>query len=187
METLLGTNLFGTIMQVSKKLPLLTPLAYLVVPWSVIKKVSKTFRINSEEVQRRIDNHGNTKHPDFMDYMLPTNSPGPISKKLKIHIEQVALQMFIAGFDPIQLVFYSSLFFLIKEPGALETLVREIRSRFNNYDEITPDALATLPYLNACIHETLRVHVTSSSGMPRRSPGAVVDGHYIPKGVGSDP
>ncbi|RYC66018.1 hypothetical protein CHU98_g225 [Xylaria longipes] len=183
METLLGTNLFGTIMQVSKKLPLLTPLAYLVVPLKVIRKVGKTFRMNSEEVQRRINNHGNTKHPDFMDYMLPVGTPVPVPKKLKVHIEQVALQMFIAGFDPIQLVFFSSLFFLLKEPEVHEILVQEIRSNFNSYDEITPDALSALPYLNACIHETLRVHTTNSTGMPRRSPGAMVDGYYIPKGT----
>ncbi|KAI3332636.1 hypothetical protein F4824DRAFT_503836 [Ustulina deusta] len=108
METLLGTNLFGTIMQVSKKLPFLTPLAYLAAPLNVIKKVGKPFRINSEEVQRRIDNNGNTKPPDFMDYMLLADSLVLISKKLKlkIYIEQVALQMFIAGFDPVQLVFF---------------------------------------------------------------------------------
>ncbi|KAI1352028.1 cytochrome P450 [Xylaria sp. FL0043] len=183
METLLGTNLFGTIMQVSKRLPLLTPLAYLAVPLKVIRKVGKTFRMNSEEVQRRIDNYGNTKHPDFMDYMLPSGTSLPVPENLKVHIEQVALQMFIAGFDPIQLVFFSSLFFLMKEPEVLETLVQEIRSTFNSYDEITPDALSTLPYLNACIHETLRVHTPNSTGMPRRSPGAMVDGHYIPKGI----
>ncbi|KAI1170091.1 cytochrome P450 [Nemania sp. FL0916] len=183
METLLGTNFFATIMQVSKKLPFLTPLAYLVVPLSIIKKLGKTFKMNSEAVQRRIDNHGNTKHPDFMDHMVPDNSPVPIPEKLKIHIEQVALQMFIAGFDPIQLVYFSSLFFLMKEPEVLRTLMQEIRSEFSSYDEITPDALANLPYLNACIHETMRIHVPTATGMPRKSPGAVVDGNYIPKGV----
>ncbi|KAI0191887.1 isotrichodermin C-15 hydroxylase [Astrocystis sublimbata] len=183
METLLGTNLFGTIMQVSKKIPLLTPLAYLVIPLKVMRKVGKTFQMNSDEVQRRIDNHGNTEHPDFMEYMLSEGTPFPIPKRLKIHIEQVALQIFIAGFDPVQLVFFSSLFFLLKEPEVLDILVQEIRASFQSYDDITPDALSSLPYLNACIHETLRVHTAISTGMPRMSPGATVDGHYIPKGV----
>ncbi|KAK5637644.1 hypothetical protein RRF57_013359 [Xylaria bambusicola] len=183
LELLLGTNYFGTIMQVSKKLPLLKPLAYLVVPLRVIKNLSKVFRMNSDEVQRRIDNHGNTKHPDFMDYMLSAESRVPMTKKLKIHMEQVALQLFVAGFDPVQLLFFSCLFFLLKEPEVLDILVQEIRSSFTSYDEITPDALAGLPYLNACTHEAMRMHVTISANMPRRSPGAMVDGHYIPKGV----
>lgn len=183
MDTFLGTNLFGTVMQVSKRFPLLSPLAYLCVPPSIILKVPKTFSMNSQEVQRRIDNRGNTRHPDFVDYMLPSDAPPPSTKKEKVHLEQVALQMFIAGFDPIQLALFSSFFFLLKEPEILETLVWEIRSTFQSYDQINSEALAALPYLNACIHETLRVHVANATGLPRRSPGAVVDGIYIPKGV----
>lgn len=141
--------------------------------------------MNSEEVQVRIENHGNTKHPDFMDYMVPVNSQVPIPKKLKIHMEQLALQLFVASFDPVQLSFFSSLFFLLKEPEALELLMKEIRDSFTSYDDITPDALASLPHLNACINETLRMHVATAANMPRRSPGAAVDGHYIDTGVSS--
>ncbi|KAK2615448.1 hypothetical protein N8I77_002202 [Diaporthe amygdali] len=35
----------------------------------------------------------------------------------------------------------------------------------------------------ACLDETLRLISTNSTGFPRYSPGAVVDGHYIPKGT----
>ncbi len=79
-----------------------------------------------------------------MDYMLLADSLVLISKKLKlkIYIEQVAS---IAGFDPVQLVLFSSLFFLLKEPEVFNTLVQDIRSGFNSYNETTPDALVTLP------------------------------------------
>ncbi|KAI0484977.1 isotrichodermin C-15 hydroxylase [Xylariaceae sp. FL0804] len=183
METLVGTSFFGKIMQVSKKFPLLSPLAYLFVPPKIVTKVPKTLKMNSQQVQQRIDSRGHTRHPDFVDYMLPVDAPAPTSKKEKVHLEQVALQILISGFDPMQLTFYSSLFFLLKRPETLDRLVQEIRSEFHSYDQITPDALVSLSYLNACIQETLRVHVLSSTGMPRRSPGAVVDGVYIPRGV----
>jgi cytochrome P450 len=182
METLLGTDLFAIVIQISRKFPFLSPLAYLFIPPKIIAKVSGTINMNSQEIQKRIDNMGKTRHPDFIDYMLPTDAP-QLTKKQKTHLEQVALQLFVAGFDPIQLVFFGCLFFILKEPDVLDSLVQEIRSKLKTYDEITAEAVATLPYLNACIHETLRLHAVSSAGLPRTSPGAVVDGTYVPKGV----
>ncbi|KAI2782286.1 isotrichodermin C-15 hydroxylase [Daldinia loculata] len=183
LETLLGTNFYGTVMQVSKRFPLLSPLSFLFAPPKIIRLVPKFFKMNSQEVQRRIDNRGKTTHPDFVDYMLPTNAPAPTNKKEKVHLEQVSMQLLIAGFDPIQITFFSSLFFLLKNQDAYKTLVEEIRNTFRNYTEITPDNLASLKYLNAVIHETLRTHVTAVTGLPRKSPGAMVAGTYVPKGV----
>ncbi len=139
--------------------------------------------MNSEAVQRRIDIRGTTPHPDFVDYMLPADAAPPTTKKEKIHLEQVALQLFVAGYDPIQISLNAVFFFLVKEPNAYKILVREIRDAFQAYDSINADALVELKYLHAVISETMRVHITNATGMPRISPGAVVDGVYIPKGV----
>jgi hypothetical protein len=177
------TSLPGTIMQVSKKFPLVAPLALLVSPLNTLSLVSKVFKANSEEVKARIGNRGKTKHPDFMDYMIPNDCPPPSTKKELVHIEQVALQLFIAGFDPVQITFYGVLFFLLKNPTALATVTEELRKTFERYEDIEPDALLPLQYLNAVIQETLRVHATAANGLPRISPGAMVDGIYVPKGV----
>lgn len=75
------------------------------------------------------------------------------------------------------------MFFLLKYPETRGHLVREVRGAFQRYKDITPDALVQLPYMAAFIHETLPVHLTAPTGMPRVSPGAVVDGVYVPKGV----
>lgn len=42
-----------------------------------------------------------------------------------------------------------------------------------------------LPYLNAVIHESLRIFPPVAVPLPRVSPGEMVDGYYIPKGVSS--
>ncbi|KAF7535628.1 hypothetical protein G7054_g5244 [Neopestalotiopsis clavispora] len=44
-------------------------------------------------------------------------------------------------------------------------------------------AVAHLKILNACLMETLRITVIGANGLPRISPGANVDGHYIEKGI----
>ncbi|KAI0400702.1 cytochrome P450 [Xylaria palmicola] len=176
-------TLYGTLSQVSKKLPIIKVFALFLVPPSVLRSLPGVYKMNSEAVQRRIDIRGTTPHPDFVDYMLPADAASPTTKREKVHLEQVALQLFIAGFDPIQITLNSVFFFLVKEPNAYKILVREIRDAFQAYDSINADALVQLKYLHAVISETMRVHIASSTGLPRISPGAVVDGIYIPKGI----
>ncbi|RYP89821.1 hypothetical protein DL770_004032 [Monosporascus sp. CRB-9-2] len=54
---------------------------------------------------------------------------------------------------------------------------------FESYSDITSGAAAALPYLTACLKESLRVMPNVLTGMPVVSPGAMVDGTFIPKGV----
>lgn len=119
-----------------------------------------------------------------MNYMIsPEDDLQSMTKKQLVHIEQVAFQMFVAGFDSVQITFYAVLFLLLKHLETRAHLTREVRDKFKSYEDITPDALVQLPYMAAFIHETPRVHLTTPSGMPRVSPGAVVDGVYVRKGV----
>ncbi|KAI0101914.1 isotrichodermin C-15 hydroxylase [Nemania sp. FL0031] len=183
LDTLLGTSLYGTLAQVSKKLPIVKIFAPFFVSPSVLRSLPTFFKMNSEALQKRIDIRGTTPHPDFVDYMLPVDAAPPKTKKEKIHLEQVALQLFIAGFDPIQITLNDVIFFLVKEPNAYEILVREIRNAFQAYNSISADALGELKYLHAVVSETMRIHSANATGLPRISPGAVVDGVYIPKGI----
>jgi cytochrome P450 len=170
-------------MQLAKKMPILKLFAPLFIPLKVLREISATFRANSAEVKLRIEKRGKTRHPDFMDFMIPPDGPPPTTKKELIHVEQVAIQMFIAGFDPVQISFYAFVFLLLKNPKVCAILTEEIRGSFKRYDDITPQALFGLNYLNAFISETLRVYPPGSTGLPRISPGAMVEGEYIPKGV----
>ncbi|KAM7193008.1 Cytochrome P450 [Rhypophila sp. PSN 637] len=184
VKTIRSTSLAGTLFQLAKKMPLIGILAPLFVPLRVLRTIPAVLRNNVVEVHARIDKRGKTKHPDFMDYIIsPKDDPKSMTKKELVHIEQVAFQMFVAGFDPIQIMFYAVLFLLLKYPETRVRLTKELRERFNKYEDITADALIQLPYLNAHIHEALRLHLTGASGFPRVSPGAVVDGVYVPKGV----
>ena len=59
----------------------------------------------------------------------------------------------------------------------------EIRAAFTRYEDITPESLTQLEYLHASLMETLRLTVIGGTGLRRVSPGAMVDGNYIAKGV----
>lgn len=81
-------------------------------------------------------------------------------------------------------LFYGVLVLLLENPQTYQILTNEIREAFSSYEDIVPDkSLKSLAYLQACIEETLRMLPSNNTGLPRISPGAIVDGQYIPKGV----
>lgn len=64
----------------------------------------------------------------------------------------------------------------------LEKLLQEIRSSFSSAEDITPVKLQSLPYLNACISETLRIFPPVTGWQQRMTPheGCIVAGIHIP-------
>ena len=105
----------------------------------------------------------------------------------QLHIGSVSLQVMLAGWGPMADLFYGVLVLLLKNPKTHRLLTKEIRESFLTYEEITPgNMLTSLSYLHACIEETLRMLPSNNTGLPRISPGAMVDGRYIPKGVSID-
>lgn len=74
-------------------------------------------------------------------------------------------------------------YWLCKEQRTQQKLRKEIRDRYERYQDIDAASAMQLQYLQAVIHEALRIYPPGSQGFPRTSPGAVVDGYYVPKGV----
>lgn len=142
--------------------------------------IFKYLMLMSNLVERR----GRTEHPDYFDHILPIEAPFPTDKKELLHIGSVALQVMFAGWSPMADLFYGAIVFLLQNPEALQLLTSEIRESFQEYEDIVPGkTLMSLEYLHACIEETLRLLPSNNTGLPRISPGSVVDGQFIPKGV----
>lgn len=144
-------------------------------------------RINGQEVQRRIDRRGHTDHLDYFDQLIPADEPAPNGKKQITHLEQIAGQLLVASWEPVSNQMYSVVFFLLRNPESYSTVTAEVRIAFSSYSDITPDSVIKLGYLHACLQETFRLHQNTADGLPRMSPGADVDGKYVPKGVSHCP
>ncbi|KAG8528961.1 uncharacterized protein KY384_006650 [Bacidia gigantensis] len=183
LDVLLGFNAFTTVMQVFKRFPLLHPFQYLAAPVAKLKVLSAMEAAVRDGVMKRIERRAKTEHVDLFDYVLPANSPVPTDAHELTHTGALAQQMMFANYGPMADWFYGTLLFLIEEPEYLHILSKEIRDSFQSYHDITPSALASLPHLNACLQESLRLLPSNNTGLPRLSPGAVIDGHYVPKGV----
>jgi hypothetical protein len=183
LDVLLGFNKFVTVMQVFRRFPLLSPFQYLFAPLTKLTSFSAMETATRTGIERRINKRGNTEHVDFFEYVLPADSPLPTDPREITHLGSVALQIMFAGFGPMSNWYYGTLFFLLEEAECYKHLAEEVRNAFKSYDDITPEALTSLPYLHACLEESLRLLPDNNTGLPRISPGAVVDGHYVPKGV----
>ncbi|KAI9794982.1 MAG: Cytochrome P450 monooxygenase orf9 [Peltula sp. TS41687] len=91
-----------------------------------------------------------------------------------------ASTLIIAGGETVYTFLAAVTYYLLATPETYNKLRDEIRGRYNSYDEIDATKAQQLPYLAAVINEGLRIYPPGSQGFPRISPGAVVDGYYVP-------
>ncbi|KAI1128337.1 cytochrome P450 [Nemania abortiva] len=185
LDLIYGFNMYLTVTQVSWRFPLLSPLKYLSIISSFLRPHGDIRNHSRERLEKRIRLRGAVEHLDFIEQMIPEDREPPSDPKEMRHLEQVAGQLLVAGYEPPSVWLYGTIYHLLEEKEALRTLIDEIRGSFKAYEDITSDTVTPLPYLTACLKEGLRIlpNTASSHGMPCVSPGTTVDGNYIPRGV----
>ncbi|KAI1197064.1 cytochrome P450 [Nemania serpens] len=100
-----------------------------------------------------------------------------------------ALTQLIAGSDTTSNSSCALLYYVAKTPGVIGKLQKELDAAIPNDATKVPDfeSVRNLPYLEAVIDETLRIHSTSGIGLPRQippdSPGIHLQGYYFPAGT----
>ncbi|TGJ82863.1 hypothetical protein E0Z10_g5902 [Xylaria hypoxylon] len=100
-----------------------------------------------------------------------------------------ALTQLIAGSDTTSNTSCALLYYAAKTPGVLKKLQAELDAAIPDNATKVPDfeSVRNLPYLEAVINETLRIHSTSGIGLPRQipenSPGIHLHGYYFPAGT----
>lgn len=189
MSACLKLNLFLTMSQVVRKFGsgLFGLVPYLTIPPSVWPSMPFLINMNSQIVRDRVARRGDTEHLDYFEQLVPSDALAPADEKHIYHLENVAGQLLLASWQPLANQIYSLIFFLLREPDldTYSTLVEEVRTGFSDFEMINTESLSAKGsrYLQACVSESLRLHQETVDGLPRISPGAVVDGEYIPPGV----
>ncbi|KAG8895941.1 hypothetical protein FRB99_000254 [Tulasnella sp. 403] len=96
-----------------------------------------------------------------------------------------ALTQLIAGSDTTSNSSCAIIYYLSRDPRALAKLQQELDEALGDNTDIPWfEQLKKLPYLEACINESLRLHSTSSLGLARLVPagGLEVCGKFFPEG-----
>jgi len=95
-----------------------------------------------------------------------------------------ALTQLIAGSDTTSNTSCAILYYVLKNPYVLPKLHKELDEALPDNGVPTFNQVKDLPYLDAVIKETMRIHSTSSMGLPRvvpAGPGVNILNHHFPQ------
>ncbi|KAH7118641.1 cytochrome P450 [Dactylonectria estremocensis] len=107
---------------------------------------------------------------------------------LNLHVGQIASEcatLMNAGTETTAAALTSTLYLLYTHPECLKKLRHEVDDAFPGTQVPTYETASKLPFLRACIEESLRVRPASSMGLPRIVPdgGRVIAGKFVAGGV----
>lgn len=94
--------------------------------------------------------------------------------------------LIIAGSETTATTLSGATFYLLKNPLSLAKASDEVRQAFVRASDIAFDTVTTrLPYLNACLEETLRMYPPVPTALSRRTgpEGDVINGRFVPAHV----
>lgn len=167
--------------EIGRRLPLLWPVLLFALPANIKKKFDLFLEYSRDLVRARVARKDTVTREDFFARLLADKSENKSEEWLMAQ----ANVLVIAGSDTTATALATITYYLAANQDKLWHLQQEIRRTFEDSSSITSDSLQGLPYLNAIIEEGLRICPPTSFGLPRISPGALVDGHMVPAGVSS--
>ncbi|KAI0145606.1 cytochrome P450 [Xylariaceae sp. FL1272] len=114
---------------------------------------------------------------DFVSLLARKVQAGEVSKEeMTAHVSTIA----IAGGETVATTLSALTCFLTQNPDKLARLTYEIRTAFQEPNQINATQAQQLPYLQAVLNEGLRLFPPASGGAPRVSTGFELHGYYIP-------
>ncbi|KAI0001226.1 cytochrome P450 [Xylariaceae sp. FL0662B] len=160
----------------------LNRLLALCIPTSTRKMQLKHNEASLRRVRARMamDMH---RH-DFMHYFLKQAHKEQLPTKT---IEAQATVVILAGSETSSVAETAALYHILTHPDVHKKLQEEIRSTFASIKDIKlTGVLYKLPYLDAVVQETLRIHAPLANGFTRWVPdkiGAMICGKHVPQGT----
>ncbi|GMH29836.1 hypothetical protein Nepgr_031679 [Nepenthes gracilis] len=150
----------------------------------IMRKIFSLFNsIIDERLMSRKNSVSSEKNDDVLDAILSI-SRGK-DKEFDISaIPHLLLDLFVAGTDTTSTTFEWAMTELIRNPEKLEKARAELRHIIGNGNLDKEEDIAQLPYLQAVVKETLRLHPAVAFLIPRKvSMDVHISGYTVPKGA----
>ncbi|KAH7027229.1 cytochrome P450 3A17 [Microdochium trichocladiopsis] len=185
--------------------PFFLPVLPLMVGTKFFRQIRKIQVMSRSKAQARIDRGETPGRRDLMSYVsrktLQNNgkeAKAEAEHQHQHHQEQqqqqqqgmtraeqlvVAPLLVTAGSDTTATALSGFFFLLAQHPDAMRRLQEEVRGAFASEAEVDIKSSARLPYLSACLEETMRLYPPAVVTPPRVSPGAEIEGRFVPKGT----
>ncbi|KAF9887605.1 hypothetical protein FE257_009818 [Aspergillus nanangensis] len=142
--------------------------------WDGIVYNRATTRLKRYEKAEKLD--------DFFTALMEDKHGAPHNLEWGEIVAEISIMM-NAGSDTTGIALNNVLLLLLKTPHCLRKLQDEVDGVLDGDDIVASyDRIKHLPYLRACIDESLRIFPPVSFGLPRRTPpeGAAICGDFIP-------
>ena len=169
----------------TKFYPPLDAILKMITPKSAMADLMHIWRTTEEKIAQRVKKGASQK--DMISYMVPEqisslSSNGEMSLS---EMEINSMLIVVAGSESVTTALTGIINYLLRDSRTLQALIDEVRSTFTSEEGISAMATSQLPYLNAIIHEGLRLCPTIPDGMRRQVPkgGANVAGYLLPEGT----
>ncbi|CAG9981255.1 unnamed protein product [Clonostachys byssicola] len=178
VTALMNVLFTGSVVNIFRRMPYLWPLAPFMLPISKLQKERKLHQEFARELIVKRIAKGNDR-ADFFGHLLGDEKTRPSEEFLRTN----ASSLLIAGSETTATALSGMTYYLLERPECLHALQNEVRGAFQSGDEINETSTRDLVYADAVIKEALRIFIPLPINVPRVSPGAMVEGHYIPEGV----
>lgn len=182
VATIFGSIKYGSRFGLMRHYPLLARTVRALLPPSFEKKKYEHFQYSSDRVSKRLDSGRATEGSDLWSRVLDQDEGKALSRG---QMDSMGSFFMIAGTETTATLLSGLTFYLLKSPEKLAKLTNEVRSAFTHPSDMKMEALAALPYLNACMKEALRVYPPVPTALPHMTPsnGSTICGQFIPPGV----
>lgn len=122
------------------------------------------------------------KLDDFFSFLLHDKYGNPNMLPMGELIAECSIMM-NAGSDTTAIALTNVIYQLIKHPACLQKLREELDRVLDKDEVVAPyDKVKHLPYLRACLDESMRIHPPNTMNVPRLTPpeGMTIMGEWIP-------
>ncbi|KAL5205431.1 hypothetical protein ABZP36_033640 [Zizania latifolia] len=153
---------------------------------STAKYLEQAFRILDDIIESRLQakdaGGGNNKHGDFLEALLDLVSTGKMARE---HVTVMLFEVFGAGGDSMSTTLEWTMAELLRNPRAIAKVRAELKDVIGDKETVEEEDAARLPYLQAVLKESMRLHPVGPILIPHLAveDGVEIGGYAVPKGT----